>query len=142
MQKRNGALLAVCFTAGVIGALANSLTAWLSGELGLPAMAGVQLAPDLTKAWLYPRLIWGGLWALAFWITVAHPRSRRHWVRKGLYISLLPTAVQLFYIFPYQAHQDMMGLSLGTLTPAFVLLYNAVWGFFTGVFTRLLWGKG
>ncbi len=35
-----------------------------------------------------------------------------------------------------------MGTSLGQLTPLFVLLYNFVWGFATGFFTRLLWGRG
>jgi hypothetical protein len=31
-------------------------------------------------------------------------------------------------IFPYQLNKGMMGLDLGTLTPLFVLFFNAVWG--------------
>jgi hypothetical protein len=142
MYQRSSALPAVCFTAGVIGALFNSLALWWSGAWNLTAMAGVAIAPDLTLDWLYPRLVWGGLWALVFWLFVASPRSRRQWVRKGLLVSLLPTAVQLFYIFPYHTPHDTMGMALGTFTPLFVLVFNAVWGVFTAVFTRLFWGRG
>lgn len=141
-MNRNSALLAVCFTAGVLGALANSLAAWICGLWGVTALAGVNLAPALTADWLYPRLIWGGLWGLAYHLTVRTQRVRRQWVRKGLWISLLPTAAQLFYFFPYRTPFGLMGMGLGELTPLFVLLFNLVWGFFTGFFTRLLWGRG
>jgi hypothetical protein len=141
-MQRNRTLLAVCFCAGLLGALCNSLVAWLAGKWGLTALAGVALAPALTTAWLYPRLIWGGIWGLVYDFTVAHPRNRRHWIRKGLWISLLPTLVQLFYIYPHQTEHGPMGVGLGTYTPVFVLFFNLVWGFFTGFFTRLLWGRG
>ncbi|MFA5516004.1 MAG: hypothetical protein WDA20_06915 [Desulfuromonadales bacterium] len=140
MQKTR-ALLAVCFCAGLLGALCNSLAFWGAGHWGLTAMAGVGLAPTWSAAWLYPRLIRGGLWGLVFYLLVAHPRARRHWARKGLWVSLLPTLLQLFYIFPQEPAHGPMGVGLGSFTPAFVLLFNAIWGFCTGVFTRLLWGK-
>ncbi len=142
MYQRNSALPAVCFTAGVIGALLGSLALWACGVWNLTEMAGVALAPELTAAWLYPRLVWGGLWGLVFWLAVASVRSRRQWARKGLLVSLLPTAVQLFYIFPYQTEHGTMGMALGTLTPLFVLFFNAVWGFVTALSARLFWGRG
>jgi len=141
-MNRNSALLAVCFTAGLLGALANSLAAWIGGLWGVTALAGVDLAPALTAGWLYPRLVWGGIWGLAYFLTVSGPRRRQRWVRKGLWISLLPTIVQLFYIFPYQTPFGPMGIGLGNLTALFVLIYNFIWGFFTGFFTRLFWGRG
>jgi hypothetical protein len=141
-MNRNSALLSVCFCAGVIGALANSVAVWFSGAWGLTELAGVRLAPHLTLPWLYPRLIWGGLWGLAYYLAVGHPRYRRHWVRKGLWVSLLPTAAQLLYFFPAKTALGPLGLGLGALTPLFVLLFNFIWGFFTGLFARLLWGKG
>jgi len=140
-MNRGSALFAVCFTAGLIGALANSLAVWLAGKWGITALAGVNLAPELTSAWLYPRLVWGGIWGLLYYLTVGRPRSRRQWVRKGLWVSLLPTAVQLFVIFPNTTSHGMLGMGLGTLTPLFVLLFNFVWGFFTGLFTRIFWGR-
>lgn len=142
MQQRTSALFAICFATGVLGGFINSLAVWLSGHFQLTAMAGVNLAPDFTPAWLYPRLVWGGIWGLVFWLTVGPPRAKGGWIRKGLWVSLLPTAVQLFYIFPYRTPHGMGGLALGTLTPAFVLVFNAVWGFVTALFARLFWGKG
>lgn len=141
-MNRSSALLAVCFSAGLLGALANSCAAWLSAKWGLTALADVAMAPEFTRQWLYPRLVWGGVWGLAYFVSVKVPRTRRHWIRKGLWISLLPTTIQLLFIFPYRTTHGMLGLGLGTLTPLFVLAYNLVWGFFTGIFTRLLWGRG
>jgi len=140
-MSRNSALLAVCFCAGLIGALISSLFLWMIGGWGLTAMAGVKLAPALTTDWLYPRLIWGGLWSIPYFLSVGMPRARRHWVRKALWCSLLPTLAMLFITFPYQMGLGQGGLRLGLLTPLFVLIVNLVWGFFTGVFTRLLWGR-
>ncbi len=140
-MQRTSALLAVCFCAGLIAALFNSLAAWLGGALGITSLAGVALAPEFTRAWLYPRLVWGGIWGLAYFVSVRPLRSRCHWVRKGLWVSLLPTAAQLFFIFPQHTPNGLLGLGLGTLTPFFVIFYNLVWGFCVGVFTRLLWGR-
>jgi len=140
MQNSN-ALMAVCYVAGMLGALCNSLVAWAFGIWGVTALAGVTLAPSLTPSWLYPRLVWGGIWALAYFLLVGSPRSRRRWIRKGLLVSILPTLVQLFYVYPYTTSYGQMGLKLGLLLPLFVLLYNFIWGFCTGVFTRLLWGR-
>lgn len=140
-MNRNRSLLAVCFCAGLIGALFNSLLAWVAGRWGLPELLQIHLAPDLSLAWLYPRLIWGGLWGLFYALSVIHPRSRRHWVRKGLWVSLAPTLAQLLYFFPHSG-AGYFGQSLGVLTPALIIFYNLFWGFFTGVFTRLLWGRG
>ena len=140
MQNTN-ALMSTCFVAGLIGALFNSLAAWASGYFGITELAGVSMAPALSLAWLYPRLVWGGIWGLAYFLLVGAPRSRRRWIRKGLLISLLPTLLQLFYFFPYTTTFGQMGLKLGLMTPLFVMLYNFIWGFFTGMFTRLLWGR-
>lgn len=139
---RSRTLMTVCFCAGLLGALCCSLVAWQAGQLGLPAMAGVRMAPSLTPDWLYPRLIWGGLWGLIYFLVVAPPKARRHWVRKGLWISLLPTAFQLLVVFPHMTRHGWLGLDLGQLTPIFVFFNNLVWGFFTGVFCRLFWGRG
>jgi len=43
-------------------------------------------------------------------------------------LSLFPTAVQLFVVFPMMAHKGMAGLELGLLTPLLVLFFNGIWG--------------
>lgn len=116
--------LLVCFSAGCLGALANSLVVWQFGELGIARWAGVAIAPSLSAAWLYPRIVWGGIWGLLFVL----PFLKTRFLLKGSLLSLLPTAVQLLFIFPYMAHKGLAGLSLGMWTPAFVLVYNWVWG--------------
>ena len=141
-MTRTTVLMTVCFCAAVLGALCSSLVTWKAGQLGLPAMLDVRMSPALTLPWLYSRLIWGGVWGLAYFLTVGPLKSRRHWVRKGLWISLLPTLFQLLFVYPQLTGHDMLGLALGQFTPLLVLLYNLVWGFFTGVFCRILWGRG
>jgi len=124
--------LLICFGAGCLGALANSLVVWQAGALGLAGWAGVGLAPALTPDWLYPRIVWGGIWGLAFVL----PFLKVRWLIKGSLLSLLPTAVQLFFVYPYQTRHGIMGVGLGMWTPAFVLVANWVWGVVTAVMIR------
>ena len=58
--------LSLVFAAGCWGALWNSLAVWVFGALGIAPALGVHIAPALTPAFLYPRLVWGGLWGLLF----------------------------------------------------------------------------
>ncbi len=116
--------LSLVFAAGCLGALANSLTVWLFGQWDITQALGVAIAPALTPAWLYPRIVWGGIWGALF----LSPLPRLRWWLRGLVFSLGPTLVQLFIVFPVKADKGVGGLALGTLTPLFVLLFNAVWG--------------
>lgn len=122
----------IAYAAGSVGALANSLAVWAFGAAGINAMLGVAIAPHLSPHWLYPRLVWGGLWGLTFlW-----PGWRSRWLAKGSLISLLPTAAQLFIVFPILAHKGVAGLELGLLTPLCVLFFNWVWGVTTAAVIR------
>ena len=140
-MPRTMTLMTVCYCAGMLGALCSSLVAWKAGQFGLPALLDVRLTPALTLSWFYSRLVWGGLWGLTYFLAVGPQKSRRHWVRKGLWISLLPTLCQLLFVYPYLTGHGWFGLALGRFTPLFILLYNLVWGFFTGFFSRILWGR-
>lgn len=90
--------LLICFSAGCLGALVNSLVVWQFGELGFSRWAGVSIAPSFTPGWLYPRIVWGGIWGLLF----VMPFLKSRFLLKGAILSLLPTAYQLFFIFPYK----------------------------------------
>lgn len=116
-------ILSLCFAAGALGGLANSLGLWLLGELDVTRALGISIAPDLTPAWLYPRIVWGGVWGLLF----ALPLSLG-WFARGLLLSLGPSLVQLFVVFPLKTRAGVMGLELGILTPLLVLAVNALWG--------------
>lgn len=116
--------LLLFFAAGCLGALANSLTVWLFGSTGISASIGVSIAPSLTPGWLYPRIVWGGLWGLLFIL----PMMQSKLLLKGTILSLFPTAVQLFVVFPFKASKGMAGLDLGLYTPLLVVFFNWVWG--------------
>jgi hypothetical protein len=116
--------LSLTFAAGAVGGLLNSLVLWFFGLQGINQWLGVQLAPALTPAFLYARLVWGGIWGWLFLL----PWGRGCRWRQGLILSLLPTLVQLFYVFPYRLHKGLLGWDLGLLTPALVVFFNAVWG--------------
>ena len=114
---------AVSFAAGAFGALVNSVAVWAAGAYGLTARLGVAVAPALTASWLYPRLVWGGLWGFLFLLPL-----RGSWWLRGLVVSLAPSAFQLLWVFPQMTAHGLFGLRLGALTPAVVLAANAVWG--------------
>jgi len=122
-------LLYIVFAAGCIGGLANSLTVWFFGDMGLTAALHVAIAPHLSASWLYPRIVWGGLWGLLFLLPLLQSKP----LVQGTILSLFPTAIQLFVVFPMLAHKGMGGLELGLFTPAFVILFNWVWGVVTAL---------
>jgi hypothetical protein len=124
--------ISLVFAAGVLGGLLNSLAVWGAGELGITAAAGVKIAPQLSAAWLYPRLVWGGIWGILFLVPMMQTRI---WSRGFIY-SLGPTLVQLFIVFPMKAQKGMMGVDLGLLTPVFVVIFNAIWGWTTAIWLR------
>jgi len=119
--------LLVVFAAGCFGALMNSLVVWLFGKYGISTMLNVAIAPHLTPAWLYPRIVWGGIWGILFIL----PFLEEKWLFKGFVLSLFPTAVQLLYIFPEIADKGLGGINLGILTPLLVFFFNWVWGIMT-----------
>lgn len=121
--------LLIFFAAGCIGALANSITVWAFGNHGITKELGVSIAPALNSSWLYPRIVWGGIWGLLFILPMLDSKL----LRKGSILSLFPTAVQLFVIFPFKAGKGMAGLELGALTPFLVLFFNWVWGIATAI---------
>jgi len=123
----------VFFAAGCLGGLVNSITVWLFGDLNITSSFGVAISPSLTPNWLYPRIVWGGIWGLIFVL----PMFKSNLLLKGTVLSLFPTIVQLFVVFPFKAHKGMAGLELGVYTPLFVLFFNWVWGVVTALTIKL-----
>ncbi|MFQ5683762.1 MAG: hypothetical protein ACE5HC_10880 [Candidatus Binatia bacterium] len=112
------------FSAGAAGGLLNSIVVWLFGFLGITAALSVAISPRITPGWLYPRIVWGGIWGLLLFL----PLCRRNAWARAFLLSLVPTAVQLFIVFPLKAGKGVGGIELGSLTPLFVVLFNFVWG--------------
>ena len=119
----------IFFAAGCVGGLTNSIAVWLFGQWGITSTFGVSIAPSLSPAWLYPRLVWGGIWGLVFIL----PMLQSKLLVKGTILSLFPTAIQLFVVFPLKANKGIGGIELGLLTPIFVIIFNWVWGVTTAL---------
>lgn len=123
-EKMNIALRAlITFIAGAVGGAVNGVAVWLFGALGVTTALGFMMAPNLTAAWLLPRLFYGGLWGLLFLL----PFWRARVYLKGLLLSLAPSAYMLFKVFPGLG-AGVMGLAKGAGAPFFVLFFNAIWG--------------
>lgn len=125
--------LLMVFAAGALGGLANSLVVWQFGVLGLNQALGVSIAPALTPEWLYPRVVWGGLWGFLFLLPILNSQL----LAKSFILSLFPTMVQLFLVFPYQTNHGIAGMGLGALTPLLVVFFNWVWGLAAAIALRL-----
>jgi hypothetical protein len=120
--------LSLAFAAGALGGLATALTIWLFGVIGISQAAGVSIAPSLGPAFLYGPIIWGGIWG---WIFLTPIGAGLPLLVRGLLLSLGPSLVQCFIVFPFKLDAGFLGLAVGTLTPLFVLVFNAVWGLVT-----------
>jgi hypothetical protein len=124
--------LSLVFAAGCFGGLLNSLAVWIFGIMGISSALGVKIAPLLSAPWLYPRLVWGGIWGILFLL----PIMKKRYLIRGLMFSLGPTIVQLFVVFPMKANKGIMGFDLGLLTPLLVIVFNAIWGVAAALWLR------
>jgi hypothetical protein len=112
------------FAAGCFGGLVHTLIMWLCGHYHLTYLLGVRLSTSFSFHSLYPRIVWGGIWGFFFLL----PLRGGSTLKNGVLLSLAPTLIQLFVVFPYKAHKGFLGMELGTLTPVFVLVVNFSWG--------------
>jgi hypothetical protein len=124
-MKATARILSSTYAAGTFGGLVNGLVVWFCGVAGITAALGVKIAPALTAAFLYPKLVWGGLWGFIFLLP---PFRKYSTVVRGILASLGPTLAQLLYFFPYVQGKGMFGMDLGLMTPVLVFVFNAVWG--------------
>ena len=116
--------LSLLFTAGAIGGLVNAFVVWFFGFKGISAVVGVQLVPKMTTAFLYPKIVWGGLWGLLFILA----KEKESLFYMAAVISLAPTLMQLLYVFPKQ-DVGLGGLKLGKFTPYLVFIFNLFWAY-------------
>src|SRR6266487_5732860 len=80
--------VAICFAAGVIGALAVVLFSHALFRLGLSATLGVKAAVSLKSPDIYRPLFWGGLWGIPFGLLIKPAWMRLYLV--GLLYFLAP----------------------------------------------------
>jgi len=111
------------FAGGALGAFVDSFNIWFMGKVGISDLLRVGMKPEFTPAWLYPRMVWGGIWALLLLL----PFWKQRQMLRGCAFSLIPSAMMLFMVFPSMG-KGLFGLDFGTLTPVVVVGLNCIYG--------------
>ena len=131
--------MAICFAAGVVGALAVVLFSHILFELGLSATLGVKASVSLKSPDIYRPLFWGGLWGIPFGLLL-----KPAWMRLylfGLLYFLVPV-LALFVIFLPMSGAGYFGLKAnGLMFIVYLLLVNLPFGIITALAARAIIGR-
>ena len=131
--------VAICFAAGVVGALAVVLFSHLLFQLGLSARLGVKAPVSSKSPDIYRPLFWGGLWGIPFGLFIA--TAWNHLYLYGVLYFLAPV-LALFLIFLPMSGAGFFGLRQGgPLFTLYLLLVNLPFGIVTALAARAIIGK-
>ena len=131
--------VAICFAAGVVGALAVLLFGRVLFELGLSATFGVKAPISLHPPDIYRPLFWGGLWGIPFGFFINTALKRLYLF--GLLYFLAPL-LALYTIFLPMSGAGYFGLQQGgPMFALYLLLLNLPYGIITALAARAIIGK-
>jgi hypothetical protein len=114
--------LSFCFAAGCIAGLGYAIGLWAMGQYGFTRFLHVDIAPHLSNAYIYQRVVWGGICGLIFLLP-----WRKSWFSRGLLLSLVPAGILLLVLLPMYGF-GLGALALGTFTPLVIILACALGG--------------
>lgn len=123
----------VVFAAGCLGGLVMCVVMWLFSHYGITQSLNVRLAGSVSPQWMYPRIVWGGLWGLLFLL----PIFASSLFARSFVIALIPTLIQLFVFYPFYEGRGVAGLSLGILTPFLVFFFFWIWSLTAAITLRV-----
>ena len=130
--------VAICFAAGVVGALAVVLFSHVLFQLGLSAKLGVKAPVSLKSPDIYRPLFWGGLWGIPFGLFIA--TAWNHLYLYGFLYVLAPL-LALFLIFLPMGGAGFFGLRQGgPMFTLYLLLINLPFGIVTALTARAIIG--
>ena len=132
-----GQRAAICFAAGVIGAVAMVLFSHVLFRLGLSATLGVTAPVSLKSPDIYKPLFWGGLWGLLFGLFIRTAWNRLYLVG-SLYV--LAPLLALFLFFLPMSGAGYFGLHQGPMFTVYLLLVNLPFGIVTALAARAIIG--
>jgi hypothetical protein len=131
--------VAICFAAGVIGALAVVLFSYVLFALGISAKLGVKEPISLKSPGIYRPLFWGGLWGIPFGLLI--DAAWMHLYLVGFLYFLAPV-LALFLIFLPLSGAGYFGLRQGgPRFTVYLLLINLPFGIITALAARLIIGE-
>jgi len=129
--------VAICFAAGVMGALAVLLFSHVLFALGLSQKLGVNEPISFKSPDVYRPLFWGGLWGIPFGIFVK--AAWTHLYLFGLLYFLAPM-LALFLIFLPMSGAGYFGFRKGPMFAVYLLLVNLPFGIVTALVARAIIG--
>jgi hypothetical protein len=129
--------VAICFAAGVIGAVAVVLFSHALFRLGLSATLGVTAPVSLKSPDIYKPLFWGGLWGGLFGLFIRTAWNRLYLVG-SLYV--LAPLLALFLFFLPMSGAGYFGLHQGPMFTVYLLLVNLPFGIVTALAARAIIG--
>ncbi len=129
---------AICFAAGVIGALAVVLFSQILFGVGLSQALGVNAPVSMKSPDVYRPLFWGGLCGILFGLF-----TRTAWNRLYLFgfLYVLAPLAALFLFFLPMAGAGYFGLHKGPTFTLYLLLVNLPFGIITDLTARAIIGK-
>ena len=122
--------VAICFAAGVIGAVAVVLFSHVLFRLGLSATLGVTAPVSLKSPDIYKPLFWGGLWGLLFGLFIRTAWNRLYLVG---FLYVLAPLLALFLFFLPMSGAGYFGLHQGPMFTVYLLLVNLPFGIVTAL---------
>jgi hypothetical protein len=122
--------VAICFAAGVVGALAVVLFSHVLFWLGLSATLGVEAPASLKSPDIYKPLFWGGLWGLLFGLLIKTAWNRLYLVG---FLYVLAPLLALFLFFLPMSGAGYFGLHKGPMFTVYLLLVNLPFGIVTAL---------
>jgi hypothetical protein len=130
--------VAICFVAGVIGALAVVLFSHILFALGLSEKLGVKEPISLKSPDIYRPLFWGGLWGIPFGLLI--DAAWTHLYLFGFLYFLAPV-LALFLIFLPKSGAGYFGLRAGgPRFTIYLLLVNLPFGIITALVAGVIIG--
>ena len=127
--------VAICFAAGVVGALAVVLFSHLLFRMGISAIFDVKTPVSLKSPEIYRPLFWGGLWGIPFGLL-----KKAIWKRLYLFgfLYFLAPVLALFIIFLPMSGAGFFGLQKGPMFAVYLLLVNLPYGIVTALAARAI----
>jgi apolipoprotein N-acyltransferase len=133
-----GQRAAICFAAGVLGAVAVVLLSYILFWLGISGILGVKGPVPLKSPDIYKPLFWGGLWGILFGLLIK-PAWKHLYLYGFLYV--LAPLIALFVIFLPLSGAGYFGLHVGPTFTVYLLLVNLPFGIITALAARAIIGK-
>src|SRR5882757_5157970 len=130
--------VAICFAAGVIGAVAVVVFSYVLFGLGVSGALGVKAPLPLKSPDIYKPLFWGGLWGVLFGLFLKTAWNRLYLVG---FLYVLAPLLALFLFFLPKSGAGYFGLHMGPKFTVYLLLVNLPFGIVTALAARAIIGK-